>query len=34
VEKKVSKPLERQQPSEFGKRELYAMLAEAAKNTD
>jgi GcrA cell cycle regulator len=33
VQKKVSKPLERQQPSEFSKRQLYAMLAEAVKNT-
>ncbi|WP_409192440.1 GcrA family cell cycle regulator [Bradyrhizobium sp. RDM4] len=33
VEKKVSKPLDRQQPNELSKPQLYAMLAEAVKNT-
>ncbi|WP_283811956.1 GcrA family cell cycle regulator [Bradyrhizobium nanningense] len=33
MEKEVSKPLERQQPNEFSRRELYAMLAEAVRNT-
>jgi len=34
VAKKVSKAPERQQPKEFSKRQLYAMLAEAVRNTD
>ena len=33
VAKKVSKTLGRQQPKEFSKRQLYAMLAEAVRNT-
>ena len=31
--KKVSKPQARQQPEEFSKRQLYAILAEAVRNT-
>lgn len=34
VTKKVSKAPERQQPKEISKRQLYAMLAEAVRNTD
>jgi GcrA cell cycle regulator len=33
VGKKVSKPLEKRQPKELSKRQLYAMLAEAVRNT-
>jgi GcrA cell cycle regulator len=33
VARKVSKLLQRQQPKEFSKRQLYAMLAEAVRNT-
>jgi GcrA cell cycle regulator len=33
VGKKVSKPLEKLQPKELSKRQLYAMLAEAVRNT-
>jgi GcrA cell cycle regulator len=33
VAKKVSKKLGRQQPKEFSKRRLYAMLADAVRNT-
>jgi GcrA cell cycle regulator len=31
---KVSKVLERRRPKEFSKRQLYAMLAEAVRNTN
>ncbi|PJG53536.1 GcrA cell cycle regulator [Bradyrhizobium forestalis] len=33
VGKKVSKPIEKRQPEELSKRQLYAMLAEAVRNT-
>jgi GcrA cell cycle regulator len=33
VAKKVSKPQARQQPEELSKRQLYAILAEAVRNT-
>jgi GcrA cell cycle regulator len=33
VGKKVSKPREERQPKELSKRQLYAMLAEAVRNT-
>jgi GcrA cell cycle regulator len=33
VAKKVSKPQKGQQPKEFSKRQLYAILAEAVRNT-
>jgi GcrA cell cycle regulator len=34
VAKKVSKSLGKQRPQDFSKRQLYAILAEAVRNTD